>query len=521
MSTPVFVDPESSTQADGAQSSRVPVPLPEDPYEAIRQAYLVGTDTESEPIEDLGTESPESPHVVASPISFPDSTPPVGHVEESEGSDTSGAGSTSSDSTTPLSPDHPLTHDTPVLVPSLRRTARMVVRVQPTMSPGCSARIAEVAAMSDVAFRKRFRSPYESSPSPSPTLPVRKRYRGTSELVLSTDSEADELGNEEDSLDSDSGSEGAEDEGPAAGDEDPGMRDEGFGLGEDEAVPEGQQRAAPVVETAVGEPLGLGYGALRRRELAAEEDQRYSTFEVGQGSGSAPEPERLERVSAFRQPTLTTWTDPEDGTIYIDVPTYPPPAPPVQTPPSPDWTPGSLPISPSHSDVPSPVSSPLISLTVPSPVATPTATIPVDEDQFIEVGAQLELYGGILQDHTQRLDALPPTLFAEIDRDVRELYTRSGAVRDEIFSQRYRLRSLEQEQERAVMTFGALWRPVLALEAWAGHVDTRMASMSRAGYDDHRLVHDLLVQQAALQRELQEMRGRVTALEQERDRREQ
>ncbi|GJY90348.1 hypothetical protein Tco_0505544, partial [Tanacetum coccineum] len=52
-------------------------------------------------------------------------------------------------------------------------------------------------------------------------------------------------------------------------------------------------------------------------------------------------------------------------------------------------------------------------------------------------------------------------------------------------------------------------------------VDTQMADMSRAGYDDHRLVHDLLVKQAALQCELQEMRGRVTALEQERDRREQ
>ncbi|GJX22732.1 hypothetical protein Tco_0227177 [Tanacetum coccineum] len=247
-----------------------------------------------------------------------------------------------------------------------------------------------------------------------------------------------------------------------------------------------QQQAAPVVETTVGGPLGLGYGVLRRRELATEEDQRYSTFEVGEGSDSAHEPERSERVSAFRQPALTTWTDPEDGT-----------------------TPGLLPISPSHSDVPSLVSSPLISLTVPSPVATPTTTIPVNEDQFIEVGAQLELYGSMLQDHTQHSDAMPPTLFAEIDRDVRELYTRSGAVRDDIFSQRYQLRSIEQEQERAVMTFGALWRPVLALETWAGHVDTRMASMSRAGYDDHRLVH-----------ELQEIRGRVTTLEQERDRRE-
>ncbi|GJY46014.1 hypothetical protein Tco_0435077, partial [Tanacetum coccineum] len=288
-------------------------PLPEDPYEAIRHAYLVGMDTESEPIEDLGTESPESPHVVASPISFPNSTPPVGHVEESKGSDTSSAGSTSSDSTTPLSPDHPLTHDTPILVPSLRRTA---------------------------PFRKRFRSPYESSPSPSPTLTVRKRFRGTSELVLSTDSEADKLGNEEDSLDYDSGSEGTKDEGPAAGDKDPVMRDEGFGLGEEEVVPEGQQRAALVMEIAVGEPLGLGYVVLRYRELATEEGQRYSTFEVGQGSGSVPEPKRLERVSTFRQPTHTTWTNPEDGTIYIDVPTYPPPAPPVQTPPSPEWTPG-------------------------------------------------------------------------------------------------------------------------------------------------------------------------------------
>ncbi|GJR79196.1 hypothetical protein Tco_0149981 [Tanacetum coccineum] len=93
---------------------------------------------------------------------------------------------------------------------------------------------------------------------------------------------------------------------------------------------------------------------------------------------------------------------------------------------------------------------------------------------------------------------MPPTLFAGIDRDIGELYTRSGVVKDKIFSQ----------------------RPVLALEAWAGHVDTQMENMSRAGYDDHRLVHDMLVQQAALQHELKEMRGRVTALEQERDHRE-
>ncbi|GKG46456.1 hypothetical protein Tco_0501302, partial [Tanacetum coccineum] len=50
-------------------------------------------------------------------------------------------------------------------------------------------------------------------------------------------------------------------------------------------------------------------------------------------------------------------------------------------------------------------------------------------------------------------------------RDLINLYTRSREVRDEIFSQRYRLRSLELEHERATVTFDAIWRPVLALES--------------------------------------------------------
>ncbi|GJU08196.1 hypothetical protein Tco_1124626 [Tanacetum coccineum] len=314
MSTPVYVDPER-------------------------------TDTESEPFEDPESETPESPHIVASPVSLPDSTPPVCHVKESEGSDTSGAGPTSSDSTTPLSPGHPLTRDTPVFVPSLP----------------------EAAATSDVAFRKRFRSSYESSPSP--TLPVRKRYRGTPELILGTDSEGDELEDEEveESSGFDSESEDVEDEGLTAGDEGPGMDDESHGLDdeshgrddegrgiddegyrvesdglgleeEEEAVPWSQQQETPVVGTIVSAPLGLGYRALRRHELALDEDEVYSTFEVGQGSGSALKSKRSERVSAFRQPTLTTWTDPEDGMIYIGIPDYPPRAPPIQTPPSPDCT---------------------------------------------------------------------------------------------------------------------------------------------------------------------------------------
>ncbi|GJR57659.1 hypothetical protein Tco_1499821 [Tanacetum coccineum] len=265
------------------------------------------------------------------------------------------------------------------------------------MSLGHSARVTEAMALSDSPFRKRYRSSYETpSPSPSLTLPVHKRYRGTSELILDTDSEGDELGDEEDES-------------------------------------------------------SFSYRALRHRELAVEDDQR----------------------------TLDTWVDPKDGRVYTDIPAYVPLAAPVQTP---RRSLGSLPVSPSSPVVPSPIA---------SLVATPTATISVDEDQFIEVGAQLELHGSILQDHTQRLDALPPTLIMDIDRDVRELYTR------------------------------ALWRPMLALEAWAGHVDTRLADMSWARYDKNRLIHDMLVQQAVMQRELQEMRGRVTALEQERERREQ
>ncbi|GKB40794.1 hypothetical protein Tco_0885736 [Tanacetum coccineum] len=39
-------------------------------------------------------------------------------------------------------------------------------------------------------------------------------------------------------------------------------------------------------------------------------------------------------------------------------------------------------------------------------------------------------------------------------------------------------------------------------------------------YDDHRLIHDMLVQQAAMQHELKKMRGCVAALEQERGHRE-
>ncbi|GKE62555.1 hypothetical protein Tco_1512922 [Tanacetum coccineum] len=239
----------------------------------------------------------------------------------------------------------------------------MVVRAQPTLSPGMSARIEEAVALSPSSFRK-----------------------SEGNGLGGEDTEED---GENESSDSDVEREvhGLGDEGHGLDDEVHSLEDAGLGSKEEEeeAVPEGQQQAAPAADTAVSEPLGLVYRALRRRELAVEEDQVPSTFEV----------------------------DPEDDRVYTDIPGYAPPAAPVQTPPSPEWSSGSLHVSPS-SVVPSPIA---------SPVATPTATI-------------------------SRLDALPPIVFADIDRDVRELYTRSGAVRDEIFSQRYRLRSLEREQER-------------------------------------------------------------------------
>ncbi|GKB77807.1 hypothetical protein Tco_0944702 [Tanacetum coccineum] len=353
-----------STQADGAQSSRVPVPLPEDHYEAIGQTYLDGMDTESEPFEDLvESETPESPLTVTPPTSQPESN-------------------------------------------SIPATCFPLLR---NCTYGCTRSTCNVIG---------------------PLCQYgRGGSNGTSELVEDRDEDDDEEDEKiEESLDFDRSCCG--DEGLGMGVESRGLDNEGhsvesdgLSLGEEEeAVPEGQQQAALVVGTAVSAPLGLGYRVLRCQELTLEEDHR----------------------------TLTTWIDPEDGMVYIDVPAYPPP-PPVQTPPLPEWTSGSFPISTSPFIVPSPISSPMIPLTIPCPVATP------DTDE-----------------------TLSPTLFERYDRDIRELFTRSGAVRDEIFSQRYWFRSLEHKQERVAVTFGALWRPVLALESWEGHTDAQRAALWHA-----------------------------------------
>nr|GEY68951.1 hypothetical protein [Tanacetum cinerariifolium] len=249
----------------------------------------------------------------------------------------------------------------------------MAVYVPLVMSSGLSSSIAEVAAMSNSAFYKS-----EEDEEVEESLDFDSESEDTEDEGHTTEDE-DPAARDEGLATGDEGpdirveSRGLDDESRGLDDEGHSLESDGFGLGDEDAITEGQQRAVLVVGTAVSESSGL------------------SMFEVGQGSGSAPEPERSERVSV--------------SSTYI---------------------------------VLSPIPSPMISLTVPSPIASPvatsTATIPVDEDHFIEVGAQLELYRSILQDHTQRLDAMPPTLFVEIDKDARELYTRSRAVRDEILS---------------------------------------------------------------------------------------
>ncbi|GJR36033.1 hypothetical protein Tco_1211717 [Tanacetum coccineum] len=366
MSTPAYVNSETITQADRAQSSQVPVPLLDDPYVAVRKAQLVGTDTGSDP-KDAPSEAEESQplgsRVPLMSEEFKASKPSGTRIVSSHSL-------VSSDSTAPL-------------------TARMVMRTQPTLSPGMSARLAEATALSPSSFRKRYRSSYETSSSSSSTLLVQKRYKGTFELILDTDSEGDELGEEDTKKDESSDAED-EREGQRLDDEGHGLDDEAHGLDDEAQGLDDEGQGSKDECPAVSKPLGLGYGAARRRALE-------STKEI------AP--------------------NPEDGKVYTDILTYVPLAAPVQTPPSLEWLLGSLSVSPSSPLVPSPIA--LL-------VATPAATISVDEDQFLE---------------------------------------------------KYRFRSLRREQERTTMTFSAIWRPLLALEAWAGQTDAQRAALWHAIYD--------------------------------------
>ncbi|GJT09469.1 hypothetical protein Tco_0856511 [Tanacetum coccineum] len=375
MSTPAHFDLEIFPQTDRTQSSRVPIPLSDDLYMAVWQSHLADTDIESRPLEDL-RETEISQLLLSEPENAPSETKEFEAFESSDTRITSSYSSASSDSTAPLSPDHPLTQTSSIPTPTR-------VSFHPALSPS--------------SFRKRYRSSYETpSPSSSSTLPIRKRYQGTSEILKDT---------KDKSSDSYTKIDGSEDQGH-------GLEDDGPGLEEDEekkSAPEGQQQVVLVVDTSTDEPLGLGYEALRRRELALGEGSVPSTSEIRQSSRSMSKQRRVEETLMPRPRVHTTWVDLVDGTVYTDIPVDVPLARvPIQTPPSPERS---------------------------------SATIAVDEDEFLEVRAQLELHKSILHDHTQRLDALPTTLFEGYDRDLMELYTRSG-------------------------------RPVLALESWAGYADS-------------------------------------------------
>nr|GEU95736.1 hypothetical protein [Tanacetum cinerariifolium] len=144
--------------------------------------------------------------------------------------------------------------------------------------------------------------------------------------------------------------------------------DEGIDSKSEEAASEDQQHEADSTEDTVkDEPLGLAYRVVRRCALERVMDIVPSTYEVGQSSRSTLDPQ----IAVETPPSL------------------------VGTQASPEWF----------------LESPLVSAVVPSPVATSALVVALDEDDLLEIGAQLELYRSILHTYTEHLDSLPPSLF--------------------------------------------------------------------------------------------------------------
>ncbi|GJR28633.1 hypothetical protein Tco_1104865 [Tanacetum coccineum] len=187
--------PETITPTGRAQDNPLISPFHDDPYMLVRQAYTpIATDTESEPFKDpIKTKETQPLSLRATPLSpdyipaSPDYTPITPHSDEE--SDPMEAPETRSssplDSTSPLSPDHPLTQTSPTPTPPraffYRSTARMAMCTQPTLSLGISARVTDAMT-------------------------------GTSEPILDTKTEGDESKAEGTSLESGE----SEDEGPGS-----------------------------------------------------------------------------------------------------------------------------------------------------------------------------------------------------------------------------------------------------------------------------------------------------------------
>nr|GEX42601.1 hypothetical protein [Tanacetum cinerariifolium] len=169
------------------------------------------------------------------------------------------------------------------------------------------------------------------------------------------------------------------------------------------------------------------------------EDQVPSTFEVGQRSRSVPKQHGAERLHMVRPHYLLS---------------------------------GLLVLYQFHHH-------PSSSITCSFTVTTSAANILVDEDQFLKVGAQLELHMSLLYDYAQILEALLPTLFEGYDRNLRELYT----------------------------------KPVLDLEAWVGQTDAHREDLWHAIYDIQRENCNLRMQIAKERREQLELADHVARIE--------
>nr|GEU74443.1 hypothetical protein [Tanacetum cinerariifolium] len=192
-----------------------------------------------------------------------------------------------SDSTSPLSPNHPLIQTSPTPTPSRASyycsTAHMIVHTQPTMSFDYSAKLTKAMTLSPSSFRKRYipscDTPTSSSSPPvvSSTLPPQNLYQGTSEPIADIDTESEE--SEDESIDSKI----------------------------EEAVSEDQQQAVLVEGTTIDEPLGL-------------EDITHSTFQVGQRSRSVSDQQVADETPTPRLLVRPTWADPEDASLTVPSP---------------------------------------------------------------------------------------------------------------------------------------------------------------------------------------------------------
>ncbi|GJX55937.1 hypothetical protein Tco_0285834 [Tanacetum coccineum] len=267
---------------------------------------------------------------------------------------------------------HPHDEELKVRAPSdTRRPPHHIhsfIRLHPPIYPNSST-YSDSPTRPESHTTTRYESSYETpSPSSSPTLPIRKRYRGTSKLVEDTEDESSNAINRERGVQRHGGS-GSE--------------------RRRERLTEVWQQAILVVDTATDEPLGLGYRALRRRELALRKGSVPSTFR--------------ELRTEFRSVSDTAEVR---GGLHAPRHRF------VLQVKICGWH-----ISPSSLAVPTSVASPADSSLVASPATVEAKTF------LTELGAHVELQGGLIHDHTQHLDALPLALFESYDRDLRELYT--------------------------------------------------------------------------------------------------